>query len=68
MTDNMNPGTDRAAMIDDIIDQWMDVLTSDDLEDLAAEALRKRYDKWNDSELIEEYLGMVAGRIPNPTL
>jgi lysyl-tRNA synthetase class I len=46
----------------------MDVLTSDDLEDLAAEALRKRYDKWNDSELIEEYLGMVAGRIPNPTL
>lgn len=68
MTDNMNPTTDRAAMIDDIIDQWMDVLTSDDLEDLAAEALRKRYDKWNDSELIEEYLGMVAGRIPNPTL
>jgi hypothetical protein len=68
MTDNMNPSTDRAAMIDDIIDQWMDVLTSDDLEDLAAEALRKRYDKWNDNELIEEYLGMIAGRIPNPTL
>jgi lysyl-tRNA synthetase class I len=64
----MNPSTDRAAMIDDIIDQWMDVLTSDDLEDLAAEALRKRYDKWNDNELIEEYLGMIAGRIPNPTL
>lgn len=68
MTDTMNPTADRAAMIADIIDQWMDVLTSDDLEDLAAEALRKRYDKWNDSELIEEYLGMVAGRIPNPTL
>jgi lysyl-tRNA synthetase class I len=68
VTYNMNPSADRAAMIDDIIDQWMDVLTSDDLEDLAAEALRKRYDKWNDSELIEEYLGMVAGRIPDPTL
>jgi lysyl-tRNA synthetase class I len=68
MTDTMNPTADRAAMIADIIDQWMDVLTSDDLEDLAAEALRKRYDKWNDNELIEEYLGMIAGRIPNPTL
>ena len=44
MTDNMNPTTDRAAIIDDIIEQWFEVLTSDDLEDLAAEALRKRYD------------------------
>lgn len=68
MTDTMNPTADRAAMIADIIDQWMDVLTSDDLEDLAAEALRKRYDKWSDSELVDEYLNLIAGRIPNPTL
>ena len=35
---------------------------------LAAEALRKRYDKWSDSELVDEYLELIAGRIPNPTL
>lgn len=68
MTGTMNPTADRAAMIADIIDQWMDVLTSDDLEDLAAETLRKRYDKWSDSELVGEYLELIAGRIPNPTL
>lgn len=64
MTDNMNPTTDRAAMIDDLIDRWFEVLTSDDLEDLAAEALRKRYDKWTDSDLIAEYLEITEGTRP----
>lgn len=68
MTDNMNPATDRAALIADLIDQWMDVLTSDDLEDLAAEALRKRYDKWDDEDLRAELHELENGNIPDPTL
>lgn len=68
MTDNMNPTTDRAAIIDDIIEQWFEALTSDDLEDLAAEALRKRYDKWTDSDLIAEYMNLTEGNIPPCTL
>lgn len=68
MVDNMNPTADRVAIIEDIIEQWMDVLTSDDLEDLAAEALRKRYDKWADQDLMAEYLDLVNGNIPDPTL
>lgn len=68
MVDNMNPTADRVAIIEDIIEQWMDVLTSDDLEDFAAEALRKRYDKWADQDLMAEYLDLVNGNIPDPTL
>ena len=68
MTDNMNPTTARAALIDALIEQWMDVLTSDDLEALAAEALRKRYDKWDDEDLRAELRGMENGNIPDPTL
>ena len=68
MTDNMNPTTDRAAIIDDIIEQWFEVLTSDDLEDLAAEALRKRYDNWDTADLQAELAGMIGGDIPDPTL
>ena len=68
MTDNMNPTTDRAALIADLIDQWMDVLTSDDLEDLAAEALRKRYDKWDDGDLRAELHELENGSIPDPTM
>ena len=68
MTDKMNPSIDRAGLIADLIDQWMDVLTSDDLEDLAAEALRKRYDNWDTADLQAELAGMIGGDIPDPTL
>jgi len=68
MTDKQNPSMDRVSLIADIIDQWMDVLTSDDLEDLAAEALRKRYDNWETSDLQSELNAMIAGDIPDPTL
>ena len=36
--------------------------------DLAAEALRKRYDKWSDSDLIDEYTNLTEGNIPPCTL
>lgn len=68
MTDKQNPSMDRVSLIADIIDQWMDVLTSDDLEDLAAEAPRKRYDNWETSDLQSELNAMIAGDIPDPTL